>query len=68
MCFSQPSTPSLPPAPVAPPTLADPAVQASSENETKRRLAAAGRKSTIMTSGKGLLAEAPVSKKSLMGS
>ena len=59
MCFSQPSTPALPPAP--------PNVQVAAQNETKRRLAAAGRKSTIITGGKGLVDEAPTTKKSLLG-
>ena len=67
MCFSQPSTPALPPAPLPPPTIADPNVQVAAQNETKRRLAAAGRKSTIITGGKGLVDEAPTTKKSLLG-
>ena len=58
-----------PPVPVAPPppTKSDSDIRASRENERKRRLAAAGRKSTILTGGTGVTDEAPIQQATLLG-
>jgi|TARA_R110000751_G_scaffold25759_6_gene69559 hypothetical protein len=54
------------PAPVAP-QKSDADIMASRENERKRRLAAAGRQSTVLTSGEGVKEEAAVVKPTLLG-
>jgi len=67
MSFLFPKTPSLPPPPPPPPTRADPAIE---EARRKQRLVARqrqGRASTILTSGQGVLGEAPVRRKTLLG-
>jgi len=66
--FSSPAPPPAPmlePAPVAP-TKSDEDVRASRENERKRRLAAAGRQSTILTSAAGTRTPT-TEKKTLLG-
>ena len=60
------------PAPVVPkapkaPTKESTEVKAARENERKRRIAAAGRGSTILTGGAGVVGEAPVTRKKLLG-
>ena len=60
------SAPVVPKAPKAP-TKDSSEVSAARENERKRRIAAAGRGSTILTSGAGVLGEAPVTRKKLLG-
>jgi hypothetical protein len=60
----------MPPAPLpAPeaPKKSDAEIMASRENERKRRLAAAGRQSTVLTSGQGVTEEATVTKPTLLG-
>lgn len=54
------------PAPVAP-AVADPAVQQASDDEIARQKKAAGRASTDLTGGAGLLDEAVTAKKTLLG-
>mgnify|MGYP003111024517 FL=1 len=54
------------PAPVVP-TRSDADIRAARENERKRRLAAAGRQSTILTSGQGVTEEATTTKSTLLG-
>jgi len=65
--FSSPAPPppQLAPAPVAP-TTSDEDVRASRENERKRRLAAAGRQSTILTGATGAT-QPTTEKKTLLG-
>jgi len=65
--FSSPAPPppQLAPAPEAP-AESDEDVRASRENERKRRLAAAGRQSTILTGATGT-AEPTTEKKTLLG-
>ena len=73
MGFLIPKTPSLPPPPPAPPVPKrdDKATQqAMEEARKKQRLVARlrrGRASTILTSGQGVLGEAPISRKTLLG-
>tara|TARA_R110000765_G_scaffold414851_1_gene515593 strand:- start:1196 stop:1417 length:222 start_codon:yes stop_codon:yes gene_type:complete len=67
--FSAPKPPP-PPAPLpAPPvpTKSDADVRAARDNERKRRLASAGRQSTILTSGQGVTEEASTTKATLLG-
>jgi hypothetical protein len=66
MCFGGGSTPA-PPAPIPIPTTSDAEVKAASELERKRRIAAAGRSSTILTSGAGVLSDTDVRKPKLLG-
>jgi hypothetical protein len=62
-------------APAAPAPLPDPVlpqksdadIQASRTNERKRRLAASGRASTILTSGTGVTDDSTSTKKTLLG-
>jgi hypothetical protein len=61
------SMPAPPEAPEAPPTRDDPAVNAEAAAERRRRLAAKGRQSTIVTGPMGDVAEANVGK-TLLGS
>ena len=61
-----PPPPAIEPAPVAP-TKSDEDVRASRDNERKRRLAAAGRQSTILTSPTGT-GTPTTEKKTLLGS
>lgn len=58
--------PILQPAPVAP-AVADPAVQDAADAERERQKKAAGRASTDLTGGAGLLDEAVTAKKTLLG-
>ena len=73
MCFgrSKPAPPPPPPAPVAPPsappTQATAAVKAARKNEKVAAANLQGRKSTILTGPRGLMAEADIQKKSLLG-
>jgi|APSaa5957512535_1039671.scaffolds.fasta_scaffold04926_3 hypothetical protein len=74
MCFgrrSQPAPPPPPPAPVevpaAPPTQAAPEVKAARKAEKVKAARLHGRKSTILTGPRGILEEAEVGKKSLLG-
>lgn len=68
MCFF--NRPSMP-APVAPPspvvTEQDPAVQAAIDSERRRRAAAMGRQSTILTSPTGVSAPPTLAGKTLLG-
>tara|TARA_R110000824_G_scaffold300283_2_gene488314 strand:- start:482 stop:694 length:213 start_codon:yes stop_codon:yes gene_type:complete len=61
-----PPPPAIEPAPIAP-TKSDEDVRASRDNERKRRLAAAGRQSTILTSPIGT-GTPTTEKKTLLGS
>lgn len=55
--FKAPS-PSAPPPPPPPPTVENNAeIEAAKENERKRRVAARGRSSTILTSGQGVMGD-----------
>ena len=73
MCFRKtaPAPPPPPPAPVpppaAPPTQASPSVKAARKNEKVAAANLQGRKSTILTGPRGLMAEANIQKKSLLG-
>ncbi len=65
MCFSSAPSPPPPPPPPPPPQVSDPEVQAAKENERKRRIAAQGRSSTILTGGQGVADERTQGKKLL---
>jgi len=73
MCFRKtaPAPPPPPPAPVpppaAPPTQASPSVKAARRVEKSAAAQLQGRKSTILTGPRGLMAEADIQKKSLLG-
>ena len=74
MCFGRKSTPPPPPPPPAPvpmPTPAPTPVSASvkAARVAQKRTAAItqGRKSTILTGPRGVLAEADIAKKTLLG-
>lgn len=66
--FSSPKA-ALPPVQpaVAPPTVTDPSVQAAAEQQQASYASAAGRASTILTSGQGTAAPT-VGRKTLLGS
>lgn len=65
MCLGSPSvsTPQIP----ATPTAQDPAVQARLDAERQRQLQAKGLKSTVLTSGQGVMAPATTRPKTLLG-
>ena len=65
--FSSPSIPAPAPPPAAP-TPTDPATQQAAQNLAFSQAQAAGRASTIMTSGQGDQTPAPTVKKTLLGS
>lgn len=73
MCFGrrQPAPPPPPPAPVevpaAPATQASPEVKAARKNEKMAAAKLQGRKSTILTSSRGVLEPADVQRKTLLG-
>lgn len=75
MCFGRskpaPPPPPPPPAPVeppaAPPTQASAAVKAVRKNEKVAAANLQGRKSTILTSSRGVLEAADVQRKTLLG-
>jgi|21_taG_2_1085346.scaffolds.fasta_scaffold16227_4 hypothetical protein len=73
MCFgrSKPAPPPPPPAPVAPPaappTQATAAVKAARKNEKVAAANLQGRKSTILTGPRGVLSDANVQRKTLLG-
>ena len=64
--FGTPAAPAPPPPP-EPPKVSDSEVQARALEERKRRTAAGGRASTILTSGQGV-AEGGAAAKTLLGS
>ncbi len=64
--FSSPKTPTQA-APPAPPTVTDPAVQQAANENAAAAASAAGRGSTILTSGLGDTSQATVQKKVLLG-
>lgn len=64
---SFPAAPAPPPAPEPPPARDDPEVNAVADDVRKRRLAAKGRQSTILSGGLGDTAEASVGTKTLLG-
>ena len=66
MCFSSPKMPSIPAA-VANPTEQDAAVTASLDADRRRRAAAAGQASTLLTGGQGLTTPATTAPKTLLG-
>lgn len=63
--FKSPSAPPAPEPPPPAPRLDDTA--AAAEAERKRQRAAAGRASTVLTSGQGLIGEEQTASKSLLG-
>ena len=73
MCFgrSKPAPPPPPPPPVqlpaAVPTQASASVKAARKNEKQALALNTGRKSTILTGSRGLLTEANIQKKTLLG-
>ena len=74
MCFGRRSSPPPPPPPpppvempAAPPTPVTPAVKAARVNEKRALAMNQGRKSTILTSSRGVLTQADVNKKTLLG-
>ena len=67
MCFSSPSMPAIPAA-VQNPTEQDAAVTASLDADRRRRAAAAGQASTLLTGGQGLTGPATTTQKTLLGS
>ena len=66
MCFSSSSMPAIP-APIQNPTEQDAAVTASLDADRRRRAAAAGQASTLLTGGQGLTTPANTSQKTLLG-
>lgn len=63
---SSPSPPPIaPPPPI--PTVEDPSVKEAEQRERERIRKARGRKATILTSGQGVLEEATVGRKTLLG-
>tara|TARA_R100000700_G_C3166473_1_gene141532 strand:+ start:1055 stop:1282 length:228 start_codon:yes stop_codon:yes gene_type:complete len=67
---SKSSSPPPPPPPMPPPpapTRSDADIRATRDNERKRRLAAAGRQSTILTSGQGITEDATANRPTLLG-
>ena len=66
MCFGSPDIPA-PPEPIRTPTEQDQAVVSAMESERRRRAAAAGLKSTLLTGGQGLTAPAATQQKTLLG-
>lgn len=62
-----PEAPSAPTAVDSTPTEVDPAVSAAREDEKRRRAAAAGLGSTILTGSQGLAAPATTGQKTLLG-
>ena len=68
MCgLSGPKPPPPVQPPPAPPTPADPAVRDARARERRMMAAAAGQASTIRTSSRGILTEANVGRKTLLG-
>ena len=67
MCLGgSPKAPDAPP-PTPPPINTDVAMEQGADNERKRRAAAAGAKSTILTSPTGASGQAQTTSKTLMG-
>ena len=62
-----PSAPNMPSAPDAAPTSQDPGALAAREDEKRRRLAASGQSSTVLTGSLGLSGAAPTAKKTVLG-
>ena len=62
-----PSAPDMPSSPDAAPTSQDPAALAAREDEKRRRLAASGQSSTVLTGSLGLSGAAPTAKKTVLG-
>lgn len=62
-----PPVPVAPPPPDPPPARDDPEINAVADDVRRRRLAAKGRQSTILTGGLGDQAEASVGKTTLLG-
>ena len=62
-----PSPPELPKAPDAPPAAQDAGVDAAREDEKRRRLAASGQGSTILTGPNGVTSAASTGAKTLLG-
>jgi hypothetical protein len=70
MCMSSPKPPPPPPPPAPPPEApkpADPATKAARTAEKRTAAQMAGRKGTILTGSRGVLAEADTSRKTLLG-
>ncbi len=72
MCFgsSKPAPPPPPPPvqmPAPPPTPVSAAVKAARKAQKRTAALAQGRKSTILTGPRGLLTEADITKKTLLG-
>ena len=63
--FSSPSVPAQPQA--APPSVADPSVQAAAAAQRAQMAQAAGRASTIFTSGQGDTSTPVIGRKTLLG-
>jgi hypothetical protein len=63
----KPPTPPKPDAPIDAPTEVDPGVTQAREDERKRRAAAAGAGSTILTGASGLNTAAQTGQKTLLG-
>jgi len=64
--FSKPSLPPLP-LPPPPPDPADPEIEAARKRAQIAARNAKGRAATILTGGRGLSADGPVNKKTLLG-
>jgi hypothetical protein len=62
-----PSAPEMPSAPDSAPTAQDPAALAARDDEKRRRLAASGQGSTVLTGSLGLSGAAPTAKKTVLG-
>lgn len=71
MCFfsspSAPAPPPLPPPLPAVPTPADPVVGQARTRQRQRAALAGGRRSTILTGGRGLLTPADTARKTILG-
>jgi len=70
MCMSSPRAPAPPPAPPpvpASPTRDDPEMVEAQRSARRRRIAAQGRSSTMLTGGQGVTEEANLGQASLLG-
>lgn len=65
--FSTPKMPAAPTAAPPAPTVTDPSVVAAQQEAAREQAQAAGRASTLLTSGQGASGQAPIVRKTLLG-